>query len=112
MNKAFNKYGLPLLIVIIGGWLIRLLNQYLNNGVILTVIIALLLFAFGISIQPKRRYKTWLKKLLIAFIFIYLILFDLGYFRFRFLVQVFDWLAIEQLEFNLLYLFLGWLFFD
>jgi len=115
MNKFFTKYGLPLLIIIVGGWLIKLTDIFVANsakGIVMVIITAIFLFAFGMSLQPKRRYKTWLKKLIIAFVFSYLILFNLGYFHWSLVVKIFDILAINQLADYLIYIFLGWLFFD
>lgn len=115
MNKFSSKYGLPLLIIIVGGWLIKLIDIFVTNGIkniVIVIVTAIFLFAFGMSLQPKRRYKTWVKKLIIAFIFSYLILFNLGYFHLSLIVKLFDLLAINQLADYLIYIFLGWLFFD
>ncbi len=112
MSKTFFKYILPLVVIVVGSWLIDLIGNLTDNTVLIIVVQALFMFVFGISIQPKRRYKTWLKKLIIAFIFSYLVFYQLGYFQYFVVTKLFDMLAIDNLALNLIYVFLGWLFFD
>jgi len=112
VGKVFYKYILPLIIIIIGSWALDLVAVYLKNDVITIIIKALLMFSFGIAIQTKRRYKTWLKKLLIAFVVAYLIIYQLGYFHITLISELFNLLAIDSLAISLLYVYLGWLFFD
>lgn len=112
MSKTFFKYILPLVVIIVGSWMIDLIGSLTDNTVLIIVVQALFMFVFGISIQPKRRYKTWLKKLIIAFIFSYLVFYQLGYFQYFFITKLFTMFAIDKLALNLIYVLLGWLFFD
>lgn len=112
MNKFFYKYLIALLIIIVGSWTIVIIEDLIGKNDLILLVRALLLFAFGISLQTKRRYKTWIKKLIIAFIFSYLVFYQLGYFQFTFVNKVFSLLAFDRVAFILLYIYLGWLFFD
>ena len=112
MGKVFYKFILPLLIIMLGSWALDLAALYIKNDVVIVILRALLMFSFGIAIQIKRRYKTWIKKLLVAFVVVYLITYQLGYFAFPLVTQLFALLAIDSLALDMIYVYLGWLFFD
>lgn len=111
-----RKYGIPLLVIIIGGWLTRLEAQYLTGDVedfMVAMTRAFTLFGFGISIQPHHKKSTWVKKLIVSFVFIFLLLWEMGFVRIGFFDIIFDLFCVEvKFVLYLYYIFLGWLFFD
>ena len=59
-----RRYGIPFLIMIVSGLIVRLFNMYLPVSIrstLVTIAIAISLFAFGLSlhIHKKRRYGIW-----------------------------------------------------
>ena len=113
----FRKYFLPLAIILILAvglrWLDPLLNGELGNALII-VLRAVLLFGFGLSlnISKKRRYETWLRKVIISFVFIFFLVWDLGYIMIPELKRFFDYLGLTGYIVYLIYIYCGWSFFD
>ena len=111
-----KRYGYPLGIVIFGGWLIRILQAILESSaeiIIIKIVIAVICFGFGLSLNPVRKRKqTWIKKLLVAFVLIFFLLLDLGYLSIPQLQTILHLLAIEGVVVYLIYVFCGWTFFD
>lgn len=115
MNNFLKSYVYPLLVLIIGGLFLKFLNLYLtmtNKALIIAIVLALLCFAFGISLFPYKRSKGWIKKMLVVFIFVFLLYWDLGYLHFKQVQDVISLLGINDLIFKLLYVYLGWTFFE
>ena len=78
-----RRYGIPFLIMIVSGLIVRLFNMYLPVSIrstLVTIAIAISLFAFGLSlhIHKKRRDESWFKKLVISFFLMFFVLWDLG----------------------------------
>ena len=112
-----KKYGLPLLIIIVGSFLTQLANRFLNfTGAyeICTVLRVMVVFAFGMSLcQRKRRNQnTWVKKLIIAFFVFFLMCWEMGYFVFPGIKGIVNFLGLASFGFDLLYIYCGWAFFD
>lgn len=113
----YRRYGLPFLIMIVGGLIVRLFNNYLPGAVrsvLVTIAVAVILFAFGLSlnIHKKRRDESWFKKLVISFFLIFFLLWDLGYIVFPQLKSVFNFLGIQGFVIYMVYVYCGWAFFD
>jgi len=109
-----KKYGLPLLIIIVGSLLWNLTYSYLGAGLICTLIRVCTVFGFGVSLAQfrKRSQNGWVKKLIIAFFVFFLVCWELGYLTFPQLRSVIDFLGLTSFGFNLLYVYCGWSFFD
>lgn len=115
--SAYRRYGLPFCIMIGSGLLVRLLNTYLIGDVRFTLVsitTALALFCFGMSlnVHKKRRTESWIKKLLISFVFLFFMLWSLGYILFPELKTFFSFLGIEGFVIYMVYAYCGWAFFD
>ncbi len=117
MNHVFRKYIYPLLILILGGLLIRLESEFLsaslsNDLVIITQ--ALVMFGFGISLNysKRKRNESWLTKICISFLLVFFILWDLGYVVLPQLKAFFNILGFYGFVVHCFYVYLGYSFFD
>ena len=109
------KYGYPLLVMIIGGWLVKIENMFIQGSahhLLVTLTLAIAMFAFGICLQPKHKNNTWFKKLVVSFVFLLLVLVDLGYVVIPIVGEILNYLAVSGVIYYLFYIYLGWLFFD
>ncbi|MBR5796345.1 MAG: hypothetical protein IKY26_09395 [Erysipelotrichaceae bacterium] len=112
-----KKYGLPLLIIIVGSFLVQLISNFLNftgANEICTVLRVMVVFSFGLSLcQKKRRNQNnWVKKLVIAFFVFFLMCWEMGYFVFPGIKSILNFLNLTSFGYNLLYVYCGWAFFD
>ena len=112
-----RRYGILFLIMIVSGLIVRLFNLYLPVSIrstLVTIAIAVSLFAFGLSlhIHKKRRDESWFKKLVISFFLMFFLLWDLGYIVFPQLKSIFNFLGIQGFVIYMVYVYCGWAFFD
>lgn len=114
MNK---KYFLPLGVLLLLSLGIRWLDPLLNGGFgnfVITVLRAGLLFSFGLcmNVGKRRKNETWVRKVLISFIFIFFLVWELGYVMIPELKNIFDFLGLYGYIVYLVYIYCGWSFFD
>ena len=113
----YRKYFLPIAVLLglsLGvRWLDPLLNGTLGEAIII-ILRAVLLFCFGLSlnIAKRKRYETWVRKVLISFVFIFFLVWDLGYIMIPELKTVFNYLGLNGYIVYLIYIYCGWSFFD
>ena len=113
----YRKYFLPIAVLLglsLGvRWLDPLLNGTLGEAIII-ILRAVLLFCFGLSlnIAKRKRYETWVRKVLISFVFIFFLVWDLGYIMIPELKTVFNYLCLYGYIVYLIYIYCGWSFFD
>ncbi|MDD6004893.1 MAG: hypothetical protein ACI4P1_02400 [Erysipelotrichaceae bacterium] len=113
----YRKYFLPIAVLLglsLGvRWLDPLLNGTLGEAIII-ILRAVLLFCFGLSlnIAKRKRYETWVRKVLISFVFIFFLVWDLGYIMIPELKTVFNYLGLYGYIVYLIYIYCGWSFFD
>ena len=111
-----KKFLTSLFIIVISAWLVRFEISFLTGeaqDVIVNLTIALSLFGLGISFQTHHKTRTWVKKLIISFLFLFLVIWDLGYIDVVGLNSIFDVLGLEyQFVLYMFYIFFGYLFFD
>lgn len=117
MSYFFRRYMLPLMILILGGFLVRLEYTFLSGSFETTIVIltrALVMFAFGISLYQHKRRKneSWLKKIFISFFLIFFIFWEMGYVVLPQLKSFFNFLGIEGFVLYCFYVYLGYSFFD
>ena len=117
MSTFMKNYGFPFLVMVISGFIVKVLGVFLSGSFKDTAIIiavAISLFAFGISLNTKKRKRneTWIKKIFISFILIFFIFWDLGYFVIPQLRNAFEFIGISGFVINMLYIYLGFVFFD
>ncbi len=106
------KYGYPLLVMIISGIIARLLNYFAVNGEIVTIVLACCYFAFGLSLYQRKRSNAWLSKLIVAFLFLFFVLWDCGYIVLPQLKSLFDFVGISGFVVKMFYIYCGYIFFD
>ncbi len=112
-----RKYLLPLAILLVLSvglrWLDPLLNGQIGEAIII-ILRACLLFMFGLSLNvaKKRRYETWVRKVIISFVFIFFLVWDLGYIMIPELKTAFNYIGLYGYIVYLVYIYCGWSFFD
>jgi len=111
-----KKYGWPLVTIIVGAFLIKLIKDYVfvsfSKG-LLTVLTSLLLFIFG-SVLNQHHHAAgadWIKKFLVAALYVFLVIMQLGIFSWPALTMVFDTIGVTYVIHCLLYVYLGYIFF-
>ncbi len=114
MSHFMDDYGKPLITIGVSGLIYGVVSMLVPNNqadVILTFFKACICFAFGISLYQYKRSRTWVKKVVISFIFVFLLLHDMGYEIIPVLISILTTLKIKGFLLNLIYIFLGWTFF-
>ena len=113
----YRRYILPLLLLLALSlglrWLGVILSGHLGNA-LLIILRAVLLFSFGMSlnIAKRRRYESWLKKVIVSFVFIFFLVWDMGYVMIPELKQIFNWLGLYGYIVYLIYIYCGYIFFE
>lgn len=113
----YRKYFLPLGILLLLSLGVRWLDPILNGALGEAFIIILrsaLLFSFGLSLNigKRRKYESWFRKVIISFIYIFFLVWELGFVMIPQLKNVFDYLGLYGYIVYLIYLYCGWSFFD
>ena len=122
MDKLWKNLGLPLLIIIIGTLLYRLVSNFttilfIPASFLLTLIKAFTCFAFGMALKSYKRKRSseWVGKLIISFVMFFYICMSLGYLDgFGDLIRVLNILGLtnQAVAVPLVYTLCGYLFFD
>ena len=117
MTNFWYRYGFPFVIMILSGLLVRLERLIFSGNtesVVVSVTAALCMFAFGISINRHRRKRneSWLKKIVISFLLVFLMFWDLGVVMIPALKNFFELLGISGFVLSMFYVYLGYSFFD
>lgn len=113
----FRRYGLPLLIILLMGVALNTLAVILSGDVefyFITVTRCVLTFTFGLSLFQgrKKRNQSWLKKLMISFLLIFFLIWELGFVMIPELKSVFNFLGINGFIIYLVYAYCGYAFYD
>ncbi len=122
MDKIWRNLGLPLLIIIVGTFLYRVVSTIPSLVIIptsyaLVIIKAFTCFAFGMALKTFKHKKSsaWVGKLIISFVMFFYICEGLGLLSgFSQLVHVLDLVGLlnQQIAVPLIYTLCGYLFFD
>lgn len=117
MTNFWYRYGFPFVIMILSGFLVRLERTFLSGSfesTVITITMAVCMFAFGISLNrhKRKRNESWLKKIVISFFLIFFLFWDLGIFVIPSLKNMFDVMGITGFVIHLFYVYLGYAFFD
>lgn len=117
MTNFWYRYAFPFVIMILSGFLVRIEQTVLSGSIetgVVTVTMAVCMFAFGISLNrhKRRRNESWLKKIFISFLLIFFLFWDLGIFVIPSLKNIFDIIGITGFVIDLFYVYLGYAFFD
>ncbi len=111
-----KKYGVPFLILVIGSFLLHLIRanvSFSGKDTLLTVLLAVLAFVFGACLNGSKgsRGDTWVKKMIVMFIFIFMVLVYMGIVRIPVLNQALNFIGVTSSIYLLLFVWLGFLFF-
>ena len=119
MDKLWKKLGLPLLIIIIGTLLYRIIGEFAFafKDVALELVTAFTFFSFGMALNTykKKRSSAWVGKLIISFVMFFYIFYSLGYFNgLGSFVNVLNILGLlhKVMAIPMIYVLCGFLFFD
>lgn len=111
-----KKYILPFLIIIGGSFLLNIIRKSVSIpsvDVLITVLSVILAFVLGASLNDRRstRGDSWLRKMIIMFLFIAFVLFYLGVIKAGFLNEAFKYLGFTDIIYYFLFIWFGYLFF-
>ncbi len=112
-----RKYGLPFLILLLGSFGLQLVREYVYvsfKETLLAILTALLLFIFGASLNDhkKTRNDTWLKKMLIMFVYIAFILIYLNVIRIDAISVAMATIGFTNVIYYMLFIYFGYIFFS
>lgn len=113
----YKKYFYPLGVLLLMSIGLRWLEVLLSGSFefyVMTILRALLLFWFGLTLNvgKRQRHETWLRKVLISFIFIFFLVWELGFAMIPQLNIIFSNLGLYGYIIYLIYIYCGWSFFD
>ncbi|MCI5773370.1 MAG: hypothetical protein MR210_02305 [Erysipelotrichaceae bacterium] len=106
------KYGYPLLVMIISGIISRLMAYFGLSKEVVIIVMACCYFAFGLSLFQRKRSNAWVQKLIVAFLFLFFVLWDCGYVVIPQLKSFFDFIGISGFVVKMFYIYCGYIFFD
>ena len=117
IEDMYRKYFLPLGVLLLLSVGVRWIDPLLNGSfgdAIVTILRAGLLFSFGLCLNygKRRKNETWVRKVIISFMFIFFLVWELGYVMIPELKNIFDFLGIYGYIVYLVYVYCGWSFFD
>lgn len=112
-----KKYGLPFLILIGGSFLIQLVRNYIFvsfKSTLISILTAILLFGFGISLHERKRKSgdTWLKKMIIMFVYVVFLLIYLGTINIPVINSTLETIGFTSVVYYMLFIYLGFVFFS
>ena len=111
-----RRYVKPLCWLIITSLILLLIRNYVHfDGVevMYNVFAALLLFLFGTSMceHQKTRGDTWLKKMIVMFLFVMTVLLHLHVINIPVVNSVLETIGVTTLVYRLLFIYFGYIFF-
>jgi hypothetical protein len=106
----------PLAVIVLGGWLVRLVDVFTKGTFFDTVVQLLIiatLFYFGMRLNlNKKRNDAWFKKLVISLVLVLIVLLRLNAAVLPAIVgSSLYWLALDGFTQSALIVYLGWQFF-
>ncbi len=115
MNSRTFSLFVPLSIIVLGGWIVRLLDVYTKGSffdTVIQVLIIAILFYFGMRLNlNKKRNDAWFKKLIISVVLVLIVLVRINVSLPAFVLSTLYWLALDGFAQSALIVYLGWQFF-
>lgn len=115
MNSRTFNLGVPLAVLVLGGWLVRLIDVYTKGPFFDTIVQLLMiaaLFYFGMRLNlTKKRNDAWFKKLVIALVLTVIVMVRIQMTLPAIVPNIFYWLALDGFTQSALIVYLGWQFF-
>ncbi len=111
-----KKYGWPLLTIIAGAFLLKLVRSYVFVSFSAQLLIALtsfLFFFFGTVCNQHHHSSSadWVKKLFITIVYVFLVILQMGLISLPLVAMAFETIGITSTIYYLLYAYLGYIFF-
>ncbi|NLC54400.1 MAG: hypothetical protein GX769_00780 [Erysipelothrix sp.] len=115
MDKILRRYVIPLGILIVGSFLINFFKNLIPNVInanVYYLLVVLMLFAFGFSLNNQRsRLKSFYWRHIIIILFlVFMYLYDTNILD----VQLFNWfrkyIIADNIIIKIFYVYFGWLF--
>ena len=108
---------MPFLFIVAGGFLLSLYRNYLffpGKDVVYSVLVAIFLFILGALMNDHKRTRTdtWLKKMLIMFLFVVFVLNYIGVISISSVNIALDLIGVNTLIYYCLFLYFGYIFFS
>ncbi|MGB7593954.1 MAG: hypothetical protein WBL80_00135 [Erysipelotrichaceae bacterium] len=115
MNSRTFNLGVPLAVIILGGWLVRFVDVYTKGSFFDTVVqllIIAVLFYFGMRLNiTKKRNDAWFKKLVITLVLALIVMVRIHASLPAIVPNILYWLALDGFTQSALIVYLGWQFF-
>lgn len=112
----FNRYLKPLLIIFILAFVLNWIASITPDNFNFLIIITrcFLLFYFGISLSFKngKKNQAWLSKIIISFVVIFFLVWELDYIMIPQLKNFFDFVGFNGYIIYLIYIYCGYCFFQ
>jgi len=110
-----RRYGYPLAVIVLGSlvlWLVRTYAFFEFESTVLTILTALVLFLFGISLSNHHKNKNgWIKKFIVAALAIALLIVQLGLIKIEVISTILTKIGANSVIFYLFYIYFGYIFF-
>lgn len=108
-----KRYGIPLIVIFAGSFVLSLLDRYLPlDGTVIYFLKAMLLFIYGVYLSTSSRKSSgWVKKFVVAGLFVLVLLFDLGLIRVALLSRILSFVGVNSIIYAMLYIYFGYIFF-
>ena len=111
-----KKYGIPFILIIAGSFILYLIRTYISfagKDTLLAVLTAVMAFIFGATLNSSHssRGDTWIKKMIVMFLFIFFLLIYMGVVRINLITQALNFIGFNSTMYFFLFVWFGFLFF-
>lgn len=115
--EDIKRLGLPILLILISAFLVRLFSVYLPTiftNTLATIFYASILFMFGITLHRnmRKRSNAVFRKVIAILGFVMLLFYQLNVFTVSFIDHMFAYLGIQGIFLSMLYIYFGYVFVD
>ncbi len=117
MNSRTFNLLVPLSVIVLGGWIVRLIDVYLKGSffdMVVQLLIIAVLFYFGmrLNLNKKKNDSAWFKKLVIVLVLTLIVLVRIKASVPSIVPNGLYWLALDGFTQSALIVYLGWQFFS
>ncbi|MGI6509662.1 MAG: hypothetical protein ACOX1L_03625 [Erysipelotrichaceae bacterium] len=108
-----KRYGIPLIVILAGSLLLSLIQRYFPvSSTFIYFLKAMLLFIFGVYLSTySKKSSGWIKKFVVAGLFVLVLLFDLGLIRVAVFSRILSFVGINSIIYAMIYIYFGYIFF-
>jgi len=108
-----KRYGIPLIVIFVGSFVLSLIDKYLPfSNTVIYFLKAMLLFIFGVYLSTySKKSSGWVKKFIVAGLFVLVLLFDLGFIRIPLFNKILSFVGFNSIIYAMIYIYFGYIFF-